>query len=222
MGSSLKSSSSEGGVVMRKNAVMWICYLAVALVSGLVLFCSPKPADVVQSYQQAHNDGDLEKLLSLYADDVQFEIVGQVSLQGKEKIRHLAEHDFALNIHMSIDQLVTHGDTVQCQLTETNDWLKTAGIPEARYTGFMVIEKGFIQSIRAELVPESDRAFKRVLVPLMEWGSKERPQQVAEMMPQGQFVYNAENANRSLALLQEWKQAARRQAIRPSWRKIGD
>ncbi|MCK4271541.1 nuclear transport factor 2 family protein [bacterium] len=205
---------------MRKSwcvvAVLSVLFLPVLL----ALSCSPKPTSVIQSYEEAYNGHDLEKLLSLYAEEVSFEVVGQISLQGKEVLRDLTEHDFVLNIHMSIRQVRAQGDSVMCQLTETNDWLKTAGIGEARYSVTFVVKDGLIESIRAEQTAETERVFKRVLGPLTEWASDERPEALAEMMPQGAFVYNAENAKKSLSLLREWKQLAEREAKSPGWKRV--
>ncbi len=48
-----------------------------------------------------------------------------------------------------------------------------------------------------------------MLTPLLEWASEHKPEQLAEMMPEGKFAYHAENAEKSLALLREWKEATK-------------
>jgi len=186
--------------------------LSLLLLFAIVIAsCSPKPnpVDVVKAYENAYNAYHLHTLLPLLADDVTFEVVGQFVVKGKEDVRQVAEHDFALTIHMSFSGFTTKGDTVFCDLTETNDWLKTAGIGEARYAGKFVVEGGLIKLIEGKLTPETDKALSQVLNPLMEWASKERPEQLAQMMPEGKFVYNAENALESLALLREWQEATK-------------
>jgi hypothetical protein len=183
------------------------------LFSLLLLFaiaiasCSPKPSpvDLVRAYQSAYNSHDLERLLSLFAEDATFEVVGQFVFKGKEDIRRVAEYDFALNIHMRISGPTIKGDTIFCGLIETNDWLKTAGIGEAHYAARFVVEGGLVKVIEGKALPETDTAFSQVLNPLLEWASKQRPEQLAQMMPEGEFVYNAENAKKSLALLREWQ-----------------
>jgi limonene-1,2-epoxide hydrolase len=185
--------------------------------SLLVLFaiaiasCSPKPSpvEVVKEYEEAYNGYRGHTLLSLVAHDITFEVVGQFVVKGKEDVRQVVEHDFALDVHMTIIRFATKGDTVFCDWTETDDWLKTAGIGEARYTGRFVFEDGLIKLMEGKPAPETDQAFNQVLNPLMEWASKERPEQLAQMMPEGKFVYNAENAMKSLALLREWQEATK-------------
>lgn len=177
----------------------------------VLVSCSPKPkpVDVVKEYEEAYNGYRIHTLLSLLADDVTFEVVGQFAAKSKEDVRQVAEHDFALDIHMSIIRFSTKGDTVFCDWTESDDWLKTAGIGDARYTGRFVVEGGLIQLMEGKLTPETDEALSQVLDPLMEWASKERPERLAKMMPEGKFVYNAENALESLALLREWQEATK-------------
>jgi hypothetical protein len=181
------------------------------LLVAVLLSCSPKPVDLVKLYELAYNNHDLGELLPLFAEDATFELTGQFTLKGKEDIRRMAEYDFALHIHMTIDNLIPKCDTVLCEVIEMNDWLEAAGIDEAFYTGRFVFEDGLIKHIKGSPTPETDKAFQEVLVPLMEWASKERPEQLAEMMPEGKFVYNAQNAEKSLALLREWREASKPQ-----------
>jgi limonene-1,2-epoxide hydrolase len=189
---------------------------------ALTLACSPRPADVVKSFTEAYNDGDLDKVLSLYSEEGTFEIPGLFSFQGREELRRLAEYDMALNLYMDISEVVARGDTVICQLKETSDWIETSDIGEAYFTAIFVVRQGRILSVVAKLTLESDRAFRRVMMPLMDWARTERPEQLAELMPQGEFVYDAKNAKRYLSLLMEFKQNVHRQGIRPGWRKLGE
>ena len=173
--------------------------------------CSPKPSlvEVVKEYEEAYNGYRIHTLLSLVTDDVTFEVVGQFIVKGKEGFRQVAEHDFALDIHMSIIRFATKADTVFCDWKETDDWLKTAGIREARYTGKFVFEDGLIKLIEGKATPETEQAFKQVLDPLLEWASRERPERLAQIMPEGKFVYNADSALESLALLREWQETTK-------------
>jgi hypothetical protein len=184
----------------------WKVVLPLALgLLAVLASCSPKPLDLIMRYQHAYNSHDLGQLLPLLAEDATFQMVGVFGLKGKDDIRREAEYDFALHVHMTIDKIATGGDTVWCELIEMNDWLEAAQIEEAYYSAKFVFRKGLITHIRADATPQTQEAFDRILGPLTEWASKERPEKLAEMMPQGEFLYNADNARRSLALLLEWK-----------------
>jgi ketosteroid isomerase-like protein len=175
----------------------------------VLLSCSPKPMDLVMKYQHAYNSHDLGQLLPLFAEDATFEVVGTFGLKGKDDIRQVAEYDFALHIHMTIDRMTSRGDTVFCELIEMNDWLEAAEIEEAFYTARFIFEKNLIKHIKGTPTPETEKVFQDVLTPLMEWASKEKPERLVEMMPEGKFIYNADNASKSLALLREWREAGK-------------
>lgn len=170
----------------------------------MILPRTPKLKNRVKVYEKAYNSHNLERIMSLYAENATFEVVGQFVLKSKEQIRDLTEYDIALNIHMYISEYIAKGDTIICKLAETNDWLKTAGIKKAHYSMKLVFSNGLIKLLRAKATSETNQAFSQMFNPLTEWASKERPLRLAEMMPAGRFVYNSENAKKALALLQEW------------------
>jgi len=188
----------------------------------LILACGQKPADIVTAYEEAVNAGDIDQVMSLYAGQAHFRVPGLFDLQGPEALRGLAHYDRVLNTVLEFSNMEVRGDTVFCQAKETNDWIETADIGEFYYEGIIVVRRGRIEAIEASFTPETDRAFRRVMMPLMEWARAERPGELAEMMPQGEFLYNAENAKKNLSLLREFKQNVHRQAIRPAWKKLGE
>jgi len=189
---------------------------------SLIQACGHKPVDIVMAYQEALNAGDVDRAMSLYAEEAHFRVPGVFDLQGREALRGLAEYDRELHIVLEFGEIEMRGDTVFCQVKETNEWIETAGISELYYQGFIVVRRGWIETIEIPLTPESEKAYRRVMMPLMGWARAERPEQLAEMMPQDEFVYNAGNAQRSLSLLQDFKQNQQRQATRPRWKKLGE
>jgi len=171
----------------------------------IVFSCSKSPSDLTKRYAETYNTHNVKKIGSLYADDAVFKVVEQFSLNGKDQIRNITRYDSVLNIHMSISNIKMHEDTAFCNLTETNDWLKTAEIGEAYYTVKFVFHNGLIRQLQAEAKPETQQAFNQVLSHLMKWASENKATILTEMMPEGRFIYNAENARKSLALLRSWK-----------------
>jgi len=168
--------------------------------------CSPDSTDSVKRYIEIYNSHKVEEIVSLFADDAVFEAVGQYTLSGKNQIRDHTEYYSVLNIHMSISDIKTKGDTVSCNLSITNDWLKTAEIGEVYYKAIFTFEDGLIKHISAEATPETEQAFMKVLPPFMDWAKENNADLLKEMMPEGKFIYNAENARQFLALLKSWKE----------------
>jgi len=172
----------------------------------LILFaCSQNSDDLAKRYPVIYNTHNVEKIVSLYTNDAVFEVVGQFSLSGNNQIRGITKYDSVLNIHMSLSDIEIHDDTVFCNLAETNDWLKISEIGEANYTVIFIFENGLIKHLRAKAKPETQQAFGKVLSLLMEWAKENKKDLLTEMMPEGRFIYNAENAKNTLDLLRLWK-----------------
>jgi hypothetical protein len=48
--------------------------------------------------------------------------------------------------------------------------------------------------------------------PMLAWAKQQEPDRLEEMMPNGQFAYDADNAERVLALLDDWKRSTEEEA----------
>jgi len=182
-------------------------FLLLSLFSlSALLSCTPQPEEILQSYVEAYNSHDVEKVMSLYTDDVIFENVGVWKKQGKQEIRKITEWDATTHIHMQVSDIEVFGDTVTFYLIETNDWLKMAGIGELHYKGSIVGHKGLIQKVRAEITEKSLETFQKAWQSIMGWAYEERSSELAELMPNGEFLYGGEVAKKWLVLLQEWRE----------------
>ncbi len=174
-----------------------------------LLGCSPTLENRVKTYEQAHNKHDVEKVMSLYTNDITFEIVGTWKKAGNKEVRELAEWDAATNSHMIISDIKVIEDTVTFKLKEGNDWFRLAGIEFMYYEPCkMKFQDGLIKEIKAEVTQESIMAFKEVWPSIYQWMSEERNEELSELISEGEFVYNSENAQKWLSLLKEWQEKA--------------
>ncbi len=183
--------------------------LIILLLVGNILGCSPTLENRVKTYEQAHNKHDIEKVMSLYTNDITFEIVGTWKRAGNKQVRELAEWDAATNSHMIISDIKVIEDTVTFKLKEGNDWFRLAGIEFMYYEPCkMIFQDGLIKEIKAEGTQESIMAFKEVWPSIYQWMSEERNEELSELISEGEFVYNSENAQKWLSLLKEWQEKA--------------
>ena len=183
--------------------------LSILLLVPLIFSCSQNLTQLTQHYPTVYNTHNVNDIVNLYADDAVFEVMGQFSLRGKDQIRGITKYDSVLNIKMSISNIETVRDSVFCNLSETNDWLQIAEIGEAHYSVIFVFKDGLISKISASAKPETAKAFNNVLTPLMIWAKENRSDLLNEMMPEGKFIYNAENAMKTLTLLTEWNESTK-------------
>jgi len=183
--------------------------LLVPLLNFIVPGCSLSLGDRVKTYEEAHNNHDIDKTMSLYANDITFEIVGSWMKSGKEQVRGLAEWDAATNSQMFISEIYVSGDTVTFKLKEGNDWFALIGIDFMYYEPCsMIFSDGLIKELKAEVSEESRKAFQEVWPPIYQWLSEERSEELSPLIFEREFVYNAANAKTWLSLLKEYRQKA--------------
>lgn len=170
-----------------------------------IMSCGTKLEDKVKAFEETYNSHDVEKIMSFYADDAVHEGPGTFLLKGKKELRDLAEYDKTMNFRLSFKQCTVKADTITCELTVTDDWTRTAGIQKVTYSSKIVFRDGLIKQWITVPTPESAQEINNLVRSLIEYASKEKPQLLKEMMPEGKFIYNAENARKLLALEREWK-----------------
>lgn len=174
----------------------------------MVLSCSINLEERVRAYEQVYNSHDFNGIMSFYADDAQFTVVGAFNKTGIEQIRTITEWDTTVKVHMSISDIAVQGDTVTFKLVESNEWWRLAGIDTVTYYPCTIIfSNGLIKSIKAEATKESLAAINKVLPGIFSWVAKERSEEYAEVMPGGEFIYTAESAEKWLELLKDWRAA---------------
>ncbi len=164
--------------------------------------------ELVRRYERVHNSHDVEMALSLYSEDIRFEVVGMFVKVGKDQVREIEEWDVETNSHMTISDIEVQGNSAGYRLTEGNDWFRLAGIEKMYYDPCRIsFQEELIQEIKCEPTNESRRAMGEVWQPIMEWASRERSEELAVLMPDGKFVYGTQSAKKWIALLKDWQNA---------------
>jgi hypothetical protein len=159
----------------------------------------------VKEYEQAHNNHDAERVMALFTDDVQFETAGEWIMTGKKKIRDLEEWDAALNNILSFTDLSASRDAVTCKAVERSDLLKLAGFKEVKYDSVAVEFRGdLIKKITVRTAEEDRVATSDTFHSMVDWARRERYDEIAKLVSNGKFAYNARNARGWMVLMQEW------------------
>jgi len=55
---------------------------------------------LVESFQEGLNQHDVDKVMSMFAENAEFEIVGVSKYSGKEQIRNVFEYDVGVNTEL--------------------------------------------------------------------------------------------------------------------------
>lgn len=145
---------------------------------------------LVQTFQEAPNRHAIDRVLTMFAEDAEFEIVGLTRLIGKQQIRTIFEYDAGVNGDLQIINRIATGDTVTCQLMERNDRLAPIGIALLLYPSCeFVVKAGDIQKFTA--VPDAEgmaksRAAWKAFLP---WIAEHYPTDHALLFsPEGRFI----------------------------------
>lgn len=185
----------------------------VAILSVISLTSCAKrnsPRQIVEEHFKVKNSHHVTAEMRFFSDNSLLEIPGlSLRLTGIEKRRAIAEYDSVLNTILTPSDFEVRGDTVFCSITEHNDWLAAAGIPDAYYPRTVTVVEANKIVYSSGHMSDSSRAYiGDVLSRFMPWAGENYPEAIAGMMPEGRFSYNAENAVLILRLLRQWRQTS--------------
>jgi ketosteroid isomerase-like protein len=171
----------------------------------LTTSCAPTLTDRVEAFQKAANSGDVEKLLSFYADDVRFEIAGTpMVVEGKEKLREAIEEQFILNCHLTFIDTKVDGNTATYKVKERNDWLKAMGVDALDYEYDQItFEDGLIKKEIAKPTQKSAEIMAEFRKTFEKWASEKQGQEWAKLKSEG---ITKENVGRWLAIIRQWRE----------------
>ncbi len=198
-------------IVEGRIAEMWVEWDNLALYSQLGL---PPPADglgLLDRYLAAYVAGDVDALLRLHTGDVMFTVDGVLSRQGWDPLRDLYQWNAALGSEIEFDGVTVEGDLVRIDAAvERNRVLRELGIEEVRYRPGMRLKlRGqLIQGIYIPGLDEPSRqAVDAALEPVIGWLRKNDPATLEQLMPGGEFRYDAASAARWLEVVAKWREA---------------
>ncbi len=185
--------------------------IAFYIVSLLLLTtsCAPTLMDRVKAFEEAANSKDVEKLMSFYADDVRFEIVGTpMVIEGKENLRKPIEEQFILNVNLAFTDIKVNGNTATYKVKEQNDMLKAAGIDAIHYEYDQItFEDGLIIEERAKPTEESMRIMGKFRESFEKWASEKGTEEWAKLKAEG---VTEENVDKWLAMTRQWREETRK------------
>ena len=124
--------------------------------------------DLVKRFLERVNQHDVEKIMTMYTEDVTFEVVGYSKVAGKQQVKIIFEnysgkqqvkkhHEFQVSVNANFKFLncQSEGNTVHCQMLLRNDKLDALGIGELKFSScIFTFKDNLIQSSAAEPPPD--------------------------------------------------------------------
>lgn len=179
-------------------------YLTISIL--LIFGCTVQNGgEIIRSYEKAHNSHDVEKVLSFYSDDIEFELKGIWIKSGIDEIRTLAEWDAALNSNLKFESIITKNDTVFCKVIENNDWFRAVNIVDLVHDPTVfIIQDGKIKKIIAYPSEKTGMEIQTVIGSIYQWSDRVKDNTIYNLIPDGEFIYSGEAARKWLDLFKKW------------------
>lgn len=178
---------------------------SIPVILGLLLIsCKGENKDeIIQSYFDVHNAHDIEKSLSYFGDEIEFELKGVWVKKGLDDMRSLEEWDAGMKSQLKLKSARIAGDTVYCKVVESNDWFRTIGVQELNHDPVIfVMEDGKFKNIIAFPSQETGMKVEAAVGKIFEWSAKTGDSTVYGLIRDGQFVYSTEAAEEWLDLFE--------------------
>lgn len=158
-------------------------------------------------YIKALNQHDIEKVLGFLADDFELYFVEFDSSMDKKAYVDVLGWDKGVNGKVTYENLEIEGNTIKGLFTERNQFFDLVDITEMKATiTYRFNENGKIVKQSYTALPDQP-AFQEKMQPVIEWARAHMPNELEEIYPQNQMIYNEEMGKRWVALLKKWKAA---------------
>jgi hypothetical protein len=161
---------------------------------------------IIRSYEKAHNSHDVEKVLSFYSDDIEFELKGVWVKSGINEVRAITEWDAALNSNLKFESIIREEDSVFCRVIENNDWFGAVNIVNLVHDPVVfIIQDGKIKKIIATPSEKTGMEIQAVIGSVYQWSDMVKDNTIHDLIQNGEFVYSREAAGKWLDLFKRWK-----------------
>lgn len=134
--------------------------VALIIAAGLVIAMTaarasdPDPLTVVQALMDAERAFDLDRALSLFADDAIIVNVAGARTAGAEELKDFLDADMWFNDSFVLEQPLINRNSVSWTKSVTADFYSNLGIAPVRFAFTAVIDNGKIESIVAHVPQE--------------------------------------------------------------------
>jgi limonene-1,2-epoxide hydrolase len=164
---------------------------------------------LVSALEDAANRHAIDEVMAMLTDDVAFELEGMARLVGKQEVRSVFEYDAGIHGEIHLINCTAEGNGVSCQLVESNDRLREAGLDTLLYPSCLLsFTNQRIRAWRAVPDPEAARTFERFWVEVRLWIADNCPADYARIFSSdGRFIRNRSNGERVVQLARQYRSA---------------
>lgn len=191
--------------------------LAGALIMSMSCYRSPEqsmePAAVVERFFTALEAGDVDRSMALLDDEFVFRDRDSTFVVPKQAIPRMLAWDVAAGGEPVLSGLQVTGDTVRCEVTETNTFTELLGLePYVLELTFVVREGRIREEVVRERVAEGSsytRRFEEAVAPALAWAERNDPAALDRVLrDDGSGIrYDGDSAKALLEVIRAWREA---------------
>ena len=151
--------------------------------------------DLVKTFQERVNEHNIEKIMSMFTEDVTFESVGYSKVAGKQQVKIIFEnysgkqqvkkhHEFQVSVNSNFKFLngQSEGNTVHCQISQHDDTLDAKGFSgRSKSSCIFTFKDGLINSFAAEIPPDFVEYNSKILKKFIPWLTENHPNDYSRM-----------------------------------------
>lgn len=166
------------------------------------------PEDTVVRYLTLANEHDVPAALACLADSFELRFAGSGYAMTKDAVVDALAWDAGTGGHHEWRVVEADGPTVTVEGRETNEFLELLGIEALPFRStFEVGDDGRIRG-QTHAVDWGDVTLEDAMDPLVAWASRNEPEELDAIYPEGRIVYTEEMARRWVALARRWRATA--------------
>jgi hypothetical protein len=177
------------------------------IIVAFLLGCAKQPSDpekVLDNYIKTANEHNIDKVKDMYADSIVW-YFGPFTFKGKEEAIAPLEFDKGANTKLIHTNISVNGDTVDCDLLETNNVISALGIPGLNHFPRFIIKDGLINLILSRKPPTEYEAYADSVTKFSAWLSKYSPNIYEQFWPKGKFNFSEETGRIMPAEVLKWR-----------------
>jgi hypothetical protein len=138
---------------MKPVALIVAAVLVIAMTAARA--SDPDPLTIVQALMDAEQAFDLDRALSLFADDAMIVNVAGARTAGPEDLKDFLDADMWFNDSFVLEQPLVNRNSVSWTKSVNADFYRNLGIAPVRFAFTAVVDNGKIESIVAH-VPQDE------------------------------------------------------------------
>ena len=160
----------------------------------------------IEKWSQAQKRTATVKFDDLFTEDSIIELKGLGASSTLIDAKTASEYSKAVGSDWKIKKTWLEGESVHAVLTEQNEWLDAAGIPEASYEGEFFIKDDKIDTIHLQPTLETVQEQARALSKFSIWVGREHPQQYSDILVNGKLIHDENTGRLLVKLMHQWRE----------------